>query len=87
MNEFDAVQVRTQQMHFFTCAQLACFFMVAVVKWIPSISIAFPFAIFIAVLMRHSALESMFTKQELSAVSGWGVCVALLSLYFLVGRR
>jgi hypothetical protein len=60
------------RMHLFTGVQLACFCVVALVKWIPSISIAYPFAILLAVLVRHNVLTHVFTDEELAAVSRGG---------------
>ena len=57
-------------MHLFTGVQLACFCVVALVKWIPSISIAFPLAISVAVAIRQKLLPHIFTDDELQAVSG-----------------
>ena len=62
-------QVGRWRMHLFTVIQLVCFVVVCLVKWCPVISFAFPLAVALTCLLRHSLLPRIFTAVELMAVN------------------
>lgn len=86
--DLDVTQVRTWRMHTFTAIQIACFGAVWTIKSLPLTAFAFPFALMLAVLIRHLIFPFIFTDAELVAVRTIAKIILFIAVFeFQIGEN